>query len=119
MSETRENSRDWRLYVQDMIGFAEKALSYVEGMSQANFLADERTYDAVLRNLELIGEAATHVPVDARQLQEAVEWGSIIGARNRIAHVYLGIDDNIIWDVLVNDLPVLVRELRAMLDSNP
>ena len=52
MSETREDSRDWRLYVQDMIGFAEKALSYVEGMSQASFLADERTYDAVLRNLE-------------------------------------------------------------------
>ena len=58
MSESRGGSRDWRLYVQDMIGFGGRALSYVEGMDLEDFLTDERTYDAVLRNIELIGEAA-------------------------------------------------------------
>ena len=117
MSESRGGTRDWHLYVQDMIGFGERALSYVEGMDLEDFLTDERTYDAVLRNIELIGEAATHVPVRVRQLEQAIEWVSIIGARNQIAHVYLGIDNDIVWDVLISNLPTLIGQLRALLDS--
>ncbi len=117
MSDRGEDSRDWRLYVQDMIEFAERALSYIEGMNQKDFLADRRTYDAVLRNIELIGEAANHVPIEVRQLHHAIEWGSIIGTRNQLAHVYLGIDDDIVWDVLNNDLPKLLVPLRQLLES--
>ena len=117
MSESRGGTRDWRFYVQDMIEFAEKALAYVEGMDQEDFLADERTYDAVLRNIELIGEAATHVPVRIRQLNRAIEWGSIVGTRNQIAHVYLRIDTDIVWDILNGDIPLLIRQLRELLDS--
>ena len=54
--------REWRFYIQDMIDFAERILSYSAGLDQESFVADERTYDATLRNLELIGEAATHHP---------------------------------------------------------
>lgn len=117
MSESRGSTRDWRLYIRDMIEFAERALSYIEGMNQEDLLADRRTYDAVLRNTELLGEAATHVPIEVRQLHHAIEWSSIIGTRNQLAHVYLGIDDDIVWDVLNHDLPELLVALRQLLES--
>lgn len=78
----------------------EKVLSYTEGMAQTAFTADSRTYDAVLRNLEFIGEAATHVPVDVRESNPQIEWRSMIGVRNRVAHGYLGIDDDVVWDII-------------------
>ena len=118
MSESRGGSRDWRMYVQDMIEFAERALSYVEGMDLEDFLTDERTYDAVLRNIELIGKAATHVPVRVRQLEQAIEWGNIIGTRNQLAHVYLGIDNDIVWDTLNNDIPELIALPHQLLQSS-
>ena len=63
MSDAESGFREWRFYVQDMIEFCESVLSYTEGLDQSSFVADRRTHDATLRNLELIGEAATHVPL--------------------------------------------------------
>ena len=86
MSDANQEARGWRLYVQDMIGFSEKVLSYTGGLDQAAFVADERTYGyATLRNLELVGEAATHIPEavrdahpmrlsGARSLQRETAW---------------------------------------------
>ena len=119
MSESRDDARDWRLYVRDMIGFAERAISYVADMDQEDFLSDDRTYAAVLRNIELIGEAATHVPNDIRDSQPEIEWRSIVGARNQVAHGYLGIDDDVVWDIVVSDLPNLITQLRDLLESSP
>ena len=67
MSDEPGESREWRFYVGDMLQFAEKALSYTEGLDQAAFVADTRTYDATLRNIELIGEAATHIPAEVQK----------------------------------------------------
>ncbi|MCY4575356.1 MAG: DUF86 domain-containing protein [Chloroflexi bacterium] len=117
MSESCSGTRDWRLYVRDMIRFAERALSYVADMDQSGFLSDALTYDAVLRNIELIGEAATHIPNDVRDSQPEIEWRSIVGARNQVAHGYLGIDDDVVWDIIKNDLPTLTGQLRELLDS--
>lgn len=72
MCSSSREQRQWRLYVDDMIGFAEKAQSYTEGMDQTAFLTDSRTYDATLRNLELIGEAATHIPTAIRDAHPEV-----------------------------------------------
>ena len=69
MSDHCEEVRDWRLYVQDMIEFGERVLSYTQGLDQEAFTADMRTYDAALCNIELIGEAATHVFVHVREAQ--------------------------------------------------
>ena len=92
-------------------------MAYTQGMTQAAFTADSRTYDAVLRNLELIGEAATHVPDGMRESNPQIEWRSIIGVRNRVAHGYLGIDDDVVWDIIQNDVPRLLPELRRLLDT--
>lgn len=67
MSDQGKTGREWRFYIDDMIGFAENILAYTEGMDQQTFTGSGMTYDAVLRNLELIGEAATRIPETVRK----------------------------------------------------
>lgn len=81
-------SRDWRLYWDDIIAACEKVLRYTHGMDRDALLADEKTHDAVLRNLEVIGEAAKHLPDEARQLAGEIEWRKICGFRDYLAHAY-------------------------------
>ena len=107
--------REWRFYIQDMIGFAEKVLSYSAGLDQDALIADERTYDATLRNLELIGGAATHIPSDVRDAHPEVPWHAIIGTRNRLAHGYLSISDSVIWSIIRDAVPRLLPALRNLM----
>lgn len=100
-----------------MIGFAETVLSYTEGMDQGSFVADRRTYDATLRNIQLIGEAATHVPPEVRESYREVPWRAVVGVRNRLAHAYLHISDDILWSIIQDAIPDLVPELRTILEA--
>ncbi len=109
-----DRTRHWRLYVLDMIKFAERVLAYTEGLDREAFTADDRTYDATLRNIELIGEAATHIPHDIREAYPEIEWRRIVATRNRLAHVYLGIDDDVVWDIVQTDIPDLLPKLRHL-----
>ena len=90
MSDDGGQGRSWHLYVGDMIEFCESVLSFTDGMNQAEFVADRRTYHATLHSLQLIGEAATHIPADVRDTHSEIRWREIIGTRNRIVHAYLG-----------------------------
>ena len=78
--------REWRFYLDDMIGFAEKVITYTDGLDQITFIASTLTYDATVRNLELIGEAATHIPDDVRRANSCIPWRLIIATRNRLIH---------------------------------
>ena len=100
-----------------MIVFSEKVLSYTNGLDQATFIADGRTYDATLRNLELVGEAATHVPRAVRDAHPEIEWRAIIATRNRVAHGYMGMDEDVIWDIIQTDIPNLLPALRDLPNS--
>jgi len=113
MSDGKSPKREWVFYLDDMIAFAEKIQIYTEGMDQAGFVGDDLTYDATLRNLELIGEAATHVPDDVRANHPEIPWRLIIATRNRLIHAYLGIDDDTVWSIIRDDLPGLLDALRA------
>ena len=117
MFDGEEEPRHWRLYVGDMIEFSEKVLSYTDGFDQNAFVTDGVIYDATLRNIELIGEAATHVPEEVRQENTHIPWRMIVGIRNRVAHGYLGMDDDVIWSVIQDDIPDLLPKLRRLLDS--
>lgn len=110
-------ARAWRFYIDDMIGFAEKVLAYTAGLDQARFVAGGLTYDATLRNLELIGEAATHVPDGIRAANPQVPWRLVIATRNRLIHGYLGIDSDTVWSIVVSDIPGLITGLRALKDA--
>lgn len=118
MSDPHAGERNWRMYVQDMAEFAERIVSYTRGLDRDAFIADKRTYDATLRNIELMGESATHIPEEVREAHPEIAWRNMIGARNRVAHGYLGIDDDVIWDIIGVQIPALLPRLRAMLDSS-
>lgn len=110
--------REWRFYIDDMIAFGEKVLDYTRGFDQERFVASGLTYDATLRNLELIGEAAMHVPGEVRVAHPQVPWRLVIATRNRLIHGYLGIDDDTLWSIVVSDVPSLLDSLRAVKNSS-
>lgn len=115
MSEQDRPQREWRFYIQDMIGFANKCLVYTEDMNQEAFIASGIAYDATLRNLELIGEAATRLPSEIRDAHPDIPWRMIIATRNRLIHAYLGIDDDTVWSIIQDDLPDLIEKLNKIL----
>ena len=117
MSDAGEPPRDWRFYITDMIGFGENVSSFTDGMDLNAFIEDARTYHAVVRCLELIGEAATHIPPAVRDAYPEVEWRRLVGTRNRLAHAYLHIDDNVLWDIIRADVPRLLPQLRRLLET--
>jgi uncharacterized protein with HEPN domain len=94
--------------------FARRALEYTQGFDQCSFIADRKTYDATIRNLELIGEAATRIPVDIRERFPAIPWRQIIATRNRLIHAYLGIDDDTLWSIITDDIPPMLAELELI-----
>ena len=117
MCEAEHEARHWQLYIQDMCEFSEKVLTYTKSLDQDAFVAEGLIYDATLRNIELIGEAATYIPTEVREAHPEIQWRQIIGTRNQVAHVYLGLDDDVIWDIICTDIPRLLPALRHLLET--
>ena len=111
-------AREWRFYVEDMIGFAEKVIAYTDGLDQAAFVASGLNYDATVRNIELIGEAAARIPDVVRAANPQLPWRLIIATRNRLIHGYLGIDDDTLWSIVQSDIPTLLSQLRELRDRS-
>ncbi len=105
-------SRDYKVYLEDILEAIGKIRTYTAGMSADSFGADDKTLDAVLRNLEVIGEAVKRIPDEVRSQHQQVEWKKIAGLRDILIHKYFGIDAEIIWDVVCNKLPELERQIR-------
>ena len=106
--------REWRFYLDDMIAFAERVATYTHGLDQTGFVSSGLNYDATLRNLELIGEAATHIPNEIRQANPQIPWRLIIATRNRLIHGYLGIDNDTLWSIVRSDIPSLLPQLITL-----
>ncbi len=106
--------RKWRFYLDGMIGFTEKVIAYTDGFDQAGFVTSNLNYDATTRNLELMGEAATHIPDAVRAANSQIPWRLIIATRNRVIHGYLGIDNDTSWSIIQDDIPALPPELRNL-----
>ena len=108
------SERAWQLYIDDMRAFARKVLLYTEGFDQHRFVASGLNYDATLRNLELIGEAANQISEAIRAEMPQIQWRQIIAVRNRVAHSYLGLDNDTLWSIVRNDVPALIVELEKL-----
>jgi uncharacterized protein with HEPN domain len=117
MSDDRQ-TREWRFYLTDMLSFARKVAAYTEGLDQEDFVSSGLTYDATLRNLELIGEAATKIPSEVKEENPEIPWRQVIATRNRLIHAYLGIDDDIIWSIIEADIPKLIEDLENLTTSD-
>jgi uncharacterized protein with HEPN domain len=103
------------LLVADMLESIIKIEEYVSDMTERQFLDDGRTSDAVVRNLEIIGEAASRLPDVYRSSASQVPWQQVVGLRNRIVHEYFGIDLQLVWVIVHQDLPRLGKTLRGLL----
>jgi uncharacterized protein with HEPN domain len=109
--------RDYRAYLEDILEAAGAAREFVAGMGKDELTKDRRTRDAVVRNLEIIGEAAKKLPAQMRPDHPEVEWKKIAGLRDILVHDYFGIDMDIVWDIVQNKLPVLVEQVQRILDE--
>jgi uncharacterized protein with HEPN domain len=109
--------RDFRLHLEDIIQAIAKIQRYTAGISFQQFSKDEKAVDAVVRNLEVIGEAVKRIPDEMRQKDQAIDWKKIAGLRDILIHEYFGIDTEIIWDIVQNKLPSLEQSIRGMLAS--
>jgi uncharacterized protein with HEPN domain len=110
--------RAWHFYIDDMISCAEKVIAYTTGLDQQAFITSGLHYDATIRNLELIGEAATHIPNEIREEHTSVPWRLIIATRNRLIHGYLGIDNDTLWSIIKDDVPNLIAQLPTLRQDN-
>lgn len=100
--------------IADILESIAKIKRYTAGLPEKQFLADEKSADAVVRNLEIIGEAANHLPENFKNLHPQVAWTKIVGLRHRIVHDYFGVDLKIIWRIVRNELPLLKKELLSI-----
>jgi uncharacterized protein with HEPN domain len=102
------------LLVEDIWEAIEKIQRYVAGLDHDPFIKDDKTIDSVVRNLEIIGEAANRLPENFRAQHPEIEWRKIIGLRNRIVHDYFNIDVEIVWEIIQKDLPNLKSKLSLI-----
>lgn len=109
--------RDPRVYVEDILEAIRRIDSYTSGMDFVAFAQNPMAIDAVVRNLEVLGEAAGRIPEEIRAVSPGIEWRKIIALRNVLAHEYFGIHTKIVWDVIVDKLKPLEAACRKMLDS--
>lgn len=108
--------KDWRVRVDDMLESIKKCLAYVDGMDCKAFVADQRTVDAVARNLEIIGEAANKMPLAIREEHPLIPWERIGEVRHVLIHEYHSVDAEILYRTVVDELPPLIPMLEAVLE---
>jgi len=110
--------RGWRHRVEDVLHSLEKIEKYVAGFSLESFLEDRRTVDAVIRNLEIIGEAMHHIPGPVKRNYPGVPWDRLRLLRNYLAHEYFGVDDRMVWETVTRNLPNLKPAMHKVLQDS-
>ena len=103
--------RGWQFRIDDIVDAINKIERYTLGIDFISWQNDEKTVDAVIRNLEVIGEAASHLPIEIQEQYKDVPWGMMKGIRNILTHEYFGIDLEIVWKTVKEDLPNLKKRL--------
>ena len=112
-----ESKRVYSDYLNDILDAAQKAERFVSGVTFEEFqLNDEKVY-AVIRALEVIGEAAKRIPSSIRQCYSALPWSDIVGMRDKLIHAYFGVDLHRVWGTIKQDLPTLIQTVRRMLED--
>ncbi len=110
--------RGIKLFLEDILTSIERIKGYAAGLSFEEFSDDQRTVDAVLRNLEIIGEAVKHIPPEIKSKYE-YDWKSVAGIRDIAIHEYFGLSMPILWDIIQNEMPGLEKQTKNILEKEP
>lgn len=111
------SKRNEMLLLNDILDSISKIKKYVSGFSYPEFINDSKTCDAVIRNFEIIGEAANRLPEEIREKYIEINWFRIRGFRNRIVHDYMGIDYQIVWSIIQNDIDELEIKISKIVSQ--
>ena len=106
--------RSAQLYLQDIIDCIKTIADYTKGLDYDSLLEDRKTVDAVVRNLEIIGEAANQMPQKVVTQYPDIPWSKMISMRNKVIHEYSGVDLQILWQTIQEDLPVLKKSIEKV-----
>ena len=107
--------RNWEMRIEDILEAIARIERYLEGMNFEQFVEDDRTVDAVIRNFGVIGEAASHMPEEIRAAHPELPWPQMRALRNLVVHEYFGVSAEILWDTARVDLPPLISVLRRLI----
>lgn len=111
------SKRPINLLLNDIRQAIDRIEQYIKNLSFDAFSNDQKSVDAVVRNLEIIGEAASRLPDEFKEKYSEIEWYKVVGLRHRIVHEYFGIDLEIIWQILQKDLPELRQKITKIMSS--
>ncbi len=107
--------RNYTLFLKDILDCIEKIDEFIAGMDFQQFNEDDKTRSAVVRKLEIIGEAVKNIPKEIRQRHREIPWVDMAGMRDKIAHFYFGIDYRIVWRVIKESLPEIKPSIQKIL----
>jgi len=108
--------RDPRLYLQDILAAMESISDFTAGMDLDGFRKDDKTASAVIRKFEIIGEATKQLPEGIRQRHPNIPWKEMAGMRDRLIHFYFGVDHRLVWQTIVDRIPLLTRQIRQIIE---
>ncbi|ACR78957.1 DUF86 domain-containing protein [Kosmotoga olearia] len=100
--------------IEDIIEAINRIMNYIDNLTYNEFLNDLKTQDAVVRNIEIIGEAAKKIPLHIRQKYSRIPWKEIAGTRDKLIHDYFGVNFDIVWAIIKNDLPELRKQIESI-----
>lgn len=107
-------ARNIKLYLDDILLAIKKIEKYIKGKTFVKFQFDEKTIDAVIRNIEIIGEAANNIPLEIKKKNSGIPWKEMIGMRNKVIHEYFGVDKEVLWQTAKENLPNLKELVKKI-----
>ena len=109
--------RDYRLFLQDIVDAIRSIDAFIQGMDFEDFINDDKTSSAVVRKLEIIGEATKNIPADIRNQHKHIPWSEMARMRDKMIHFYFGLDHEIVWKVIKHRLPDILIQIEKMLST--
>ena len=109
------SERNHKLYIRDILDSSRKIMDYAKDTSFKDFSKNQMLIDAVVRNLEIIGEASKNIPDEVKQKYPQIDWRKIAGLRDIVVHKYFSIDNEILWDIIKNNIPDLASKIEILL----